>query len=76
VAVAADAWPVLELFLACQTQWRFIPLGMGGALPQGLDYPAVESAARMLGLSLTPDTFEDLRVMEAEALHGWREKLG
>jgi hypothetical protein len=53
------------LFLALGTQWR--SAGQAGILT-GLDYAAIEPAARMLGLGLVPQTFLDLRHMEAVAL--------
>ncbi len=62
----ADNWPVIEVFLACQTQWRVA--GMTG-IKTGLDYTAVDSVIRMMGKSDTAaDLFADIRVMEYEAL--------
>lgn len=63
--VWSDAWPAFCLFEALGTQWR---MGPGGAT--GLDYAAILSTAKMLGIKrrILQDAFPDLRVMEAEAL--------
>jgi hypothetical protein len=67
---APAIWPdnakSFRLFLAVQTQWRFLA---GGKMPiaTGLDYPGIEAAARMSGVKMTPRRFDDIRVMEAEA---------
>lgn len=63
--VLADIWPALRVFEAMSTQWR---VGMGG--PVGLDYNAIPPVATMLGMKRREitDLFQDLRVMEAEAL--------
>ncbi len=58
-------WPAVELFLAGCTQWR--RSGSLGVVA-GLDYPAVESAARMLGIEITPDSMRGLQIMEFEVL--------
>lgn len=53
----------IELFFACNTQWR---VGMAGAI--GLDYVAVETVIRRLRLKISPEQFRLFQVMEAEAL--------
>jgi hypothetical protein len=54
-----------EVFVALQTQWR---VGMGG--PTGLDYAAVPVVLELY--QVAPESrrrvFDDVRVMEAEAL--------
>lgn len=63
-------WPSLNAFTACQTQWRVVA-GMSRAFWLGLDYSAVDVVLRRRNL---PDqVFEDLRVMEAEALRTFNE---
>jgi hypothetical protein len=59
--------PVFNAFTCLSTQWRMLA-GMAGALYQGLDYQAIPTVLRMLGLPETPDTFNDLRAMELAAL--------
>lgn len=61
---AEDEGPAATLFLSLGTQWR--TAGPGFLI--GLDYPAIEPTARMLGIELTPGRFLDLRHMEAVAL--------
>ena len=53
-----------RLFLACGTQWRIA--SMSGHL-LGLDYAGAQAAARFMALELSPDLFDKLRFMEAEA---------
>ena len=53
----------IELFFACNTQWR---VGMAGAT--GLDYVAVEAVIKRLNIKLSPDQFRLFQVMEGEAL--------
>lgn len=53
-----------RLFLACGTQWRFTALS-GHLL--GLDYAGAQAAARFMALKHSPDLFDKLRFMEAEA---------
>lgn len=59
-----ENWPVLDLFLRCQTQWR---IGMNGVT--GLDYGAV---AWVLRLYAAEDQhrvlLEDLQVMEGAVI--------
>lgn len=56
--------PAVELFLLCDTQWRYAPSG----LVLGLDYPAVELVARMFGVELSADLFGRLQVLERELI--------
>jgi hypothetical protein len=62
--VLPENWPVVELFLAVQTQWRMAP--MGGVL--GLDYSAVDVAIRRGGHADDAETFAGLQVMERAAV--------
>lgn len=54
----------IELFFACNTQWR---VGMEGAT--GLDYVAVEAVIKRLKLKLSPKQFRLFQVLESEALN-------
>lgn len=60
-----DVWPGFVLFEAMSTQWR---VGTGGAI--GLDYQALPVVARYMEIpdEIMPLAFNDIRVMEAEAL--------
>jgi hypothetical protein len=64
-------WKSLEAFLDCATQWRVVA-GFGAAARLGLDYAGVEVLLRRRGL---PDqVFEDILVMEREALKAFGEQ--
>ena len=72
----ASQWGSLFFFLAMATQWRCQSLNtMARAtiVRTGLDYPALEPTARMIGLDLAADDFTRVRLMEGEALTAWRE---
>ncbi|MNP75580.1 hypothetical protein D3C76_1726580 [compost metagenome] len=72
VGVWPDAWPAFSLFEAMGTQWR---LGPGG--PSGLDYGAIPSTAKMIGLKRRKlvEIFPDLRIMEHEPLEIMAEAM-
>ncbi|WP_119304954.1 DUF1799 domain-containing protein [Dongia deserti] len=70
-AILEENQDAVRLFLASSTQWR--TAGMGG-VAIGLDYPGVESAARMMALAVTPTLFADLREMEHAAIKAMLEK--
>lgn len=67
--VHEDNWPVVELFLHLDTQWR-----MDDGRPNGLDLVAAQAAARALGLRWNRDTLGALKTMEAAALAAWADK--
>ena len=58
-----ESWPVVEMFLRCQTQWRTT---MSGVL--GLDYGAVAWLFKMYAVEDPRALLEDLQVMEAAAM--------
>lgn len=65
--------------MALQTQWRQVALSTWQSariVRTGLDYAAVEPAARLEGLDLTPDDFRRLRCMELDALTAWADERG
>lgn len=66
------------MFLAMATQWKTAPVGLNGSIRTGLDYTALEPVARSLGFDypLAPQTFADIRLMEAEALSVWSKRRG
>lgn len=72
-AGVAEIWPCneksFELFVAMQTQWR---VGMGG--PTGLDYSAIPVVSEATGIKVTKSRFDDLRIMESEALKSFAEQ--
>lgn len=59
-----ENWPVLELFLRVQTQWR---VGMNG--PVGLDYVAVAWVLKLTAEEANHRALlEDLQIMEGAVL--------
>ena len=58
-----ENWPVLDMFLRCQTQWRTT---MSGVL--GLDYGAVAWVLKLYEVEDQRSMLEDLQVMEAAAM--------
>jgi hypothetical protein len=62
--VFEENWPVLELFLRVQTQWR---IGMSG--PVGLDYTAVAWVLKLTAEEANHRALlEDLQIMEGAVL--------
>jgi len=76
-AAVTPVWPEnevpLAVFAALQTQWR---MGMGG--PTGLDYAAVPIVMELYQVTAEDrrQVFDDVRVMEGEALKFFSEKHG
>ena len=58
-----ENWPVVEMFLRCQTQWRTT---MSGVL--GLDYGAVAWLFMMYEVKDQRALLEDLQVMEGAVM--------
>jgi hypothetical protein len=69
--VFEENWPVVEMFLRLQTQWRTT---MNGLL--GLDYGAVAWLLRLYEVEDPRALLEDLQVMEAAALMFLQERSG
>lgn len=67
-AVWPENWDALELFLACDTQWRVVQ-GMGASRVLGFDYQGVEIVMRHVGTKRAERTkrFAQLQVMERAA---------
>lgn len=70
IPILSENLPALDLFLACQTQWRVA--GMAG-MPMGLDYVAVDIVRRELGLKAS-DVMWRVRAIEAGALEQWQRQ--
>lgn len=69
--------PAVRLLLATQTQWRTVGIStMERAYVRktGLDYGAVEPAARMAGLEPTVEDWTRLRILETECLNAWADQ--
>ncbi|HEU4958962.1 MAG TPA: DUF1799 domain-containing protein [Sphingomonas sp.] len=63
--IGPDELDAVDLFHALASQWRMHPMA---GVRLGIDYAAVPATAAMLGLTMTPELFADLRVMEGAAL--------
>lgn len=57
-------WNTVTVFLLLSSDWTRV--GMIGAFV-GIPSPAIESTLRLSGITLSPEEFEDLKVMEAIA---------
>lgn len=67
----------MSLLLATQTQWHMLSLATlssASVVRTGLNYAAIEPAARMAGIDVTPDVFSRLRILESEALVAWSQE--
>ncbi|MCH8500150.1 MAG: DUF1799 domain-containing protein [Marinobacter sp.] len=72
--VLPENFRAVEVFAACNTQWRYA--GMTGTCT-GLDYTALSAVMAMLGIEDAReirDTFERVRLIESGALDAMREK--
>jgi len=58
--VWAENWSAVDLFVRCQTQWRFMPDGRRC----GLDYQAVLAMASLYQMADLPAVMERLQVIE------------
>lgn len=55
--------PVVELFMRSIRQWRTI-----GESFLGIDVLAMQAVARLIGMELTAELFNDFQIMEARAV--------
>lgn len=60
--------PLIRLIMAVRHQWRLAGGGMAGSFPVAFDLPAVDVAARWLGLTPDARLMDGLSIIEAEAL--------
>lgn len=70
IELTPDEVRPFALFLSLDTQWRACPVS-GRRL--GIDYNAIPAAASMMGYSVTPAMFTDIKRMERAALTAWAE---
>ncbi|MEQ8340063.1 MAG: DUF1799 domain-containing protein [Marinovum algicola] len=66
-AVWAEHVPAVEAFLVCQTQWRWVPRYGARDRAAGLDYAGCDVALRHAGIEVTPELWEQFRVIELAA---------
>lgn len=71
-------WPDMvdsvALFMAMQTQWRWVGAGMGGVWRTGLDYSVLNDVATPLQIKVTSAALNDIRTLESAALAHWSRK--
>lgn len=59
--------PALRAFLAIATQWRVIAPAGGGVFYLGLDYQGARAGIELAGMSVTPDLWSDVQLIEQGA---------
>lgn len=59
--------PAVEAFLACQTQWRWVPRYGARDRATGLDYAGCDVALKMAGIKATQELWEQFQVIELAA---------
>lgn len=62
----------VRLALAAAGQWRFVPIGFGGARPIAFDFGAVGEIARWNRIEPSPFLFDGFAIIEREALKAMR----
>lgn len=60
--------PLIRLAVASHNRWQRAPVGLGGSVPVALDLPAVDVAARWLGIIPDARLMNGLTILEHEAL--------
>jgi hypothetical protein len=75
-AVWPENEPALRVFLAMETQWRPLPMGMAGSQPQGLEYTALPAVMEFCGIEPGErgKVFKQLQIMEDAALTAMRKE--
>lgn len=66
--VMEENWPALEVFLTCQTQWRY---SMSG--PIGIDYTSLLSVISLYSAKKKRQLFDEVRLIELGALNAISE---
>ena len=73
LVLPAELEETVEAFLLATSQWRWIADGWNAPRRTGLDYGGLRAALALARRRITPETFDDLRYMEAEALRAFAE---
>ena len=63
-----DHLPALHVFLSVMNQWRALALADGRIHYYGLDYSAVTAGLGLAGITVAPELWADVQVIEAGAL--------
>jgi Phage related hypothetical protein (DUF1799) len=67
--------PAVLAFLQGCTQWRVVPVGMGGMLVTGLDYGALRVGLDAAEVRVTPELWGDIRIIESGAMAAMNGKM-
>jgi len=67
---------IVDVFVNLDTQWRRVGVGMASLITEGIDYRALESTVRLMGIEqpLWPEILAGIRQMENAALKVIRER--
>ena len=60
--------------LFVEATWQWVPVGLSAPIRTHIIRTELEASARLMGLTMTPAIFSDIRVMEEEALRYWSRK--
>lgn len=60
--------------LFVEATWQWVPLGLAPPVRTHIIRSELEASARLMGLTITPATFSDVRAMEEAALQYWSRK--
>jgi hypothetical protein len=64
--------PAWQAFVAVASQWRPV-IGPGGLFWPGLDYAGAEAGFRLAGIAMTPDLWDEVRLIEGGAREALNE---
>lgn len=69
-------WPdmVDSFALFCDVPWQWVSLGMAGVVRTNISRLELEASARLLGITVTPEIFADIRTLESAAMDYWSRK--
>lgn len=60
--------PAVSAFLRIDNQFRMTALASGAVVVNGLDYAGARAGLEMAGISVTPDLWADIQMIEAGAV--------
>jgi hypothetical protein len=67
--------PALNAFLAVAGQWRMVPRPGGGWIYLGLDYTAAQAGFALADITVSPDLWADVQMIEAGAVAALNGKM-
>lgn len=60
--------PLIRLAVACHGRWQHVTVGLGRSIAVAFDLPAIDVAARWLGITPDARLLDGLTILEREAL--------